>query len=94
MTQFGTFKQVKTAWRCSGEGKDVILLHGWGQNMLMMSRIEEHLKEQFRVWNFDFPGFGESDQPPALALMMSVSVPAPQYMPPVSLSRPIPLKSG
>ena len=49
MTQFGTFKQVKTAWRCSGEGKDVILLHGWGQNMLMMSRIEEHLKEQFRV---------------------------------------------
>ena len=64
MTQFGTFKQVKTAWRCSGEGKDVILLHGWCQNMLMMSRIEEHLQAQFRVWTFDFPGFGESDQPP------------------------------
>lgn len=64
MTQFGTFKQVKTAWRCSGEGRDVILLHGWGQNMLMMSRIEEHLQGQFRVWNLDFPGFGESALPP------------------------------
>ncbi len=54
---------VKTACRASGEGKPVILLHGWGQNMQMMSAIEEHLSSFFRVYNLDFPGFGESDDP-------------------------------
>lgn len=55
---------VKTAYRHTGSGRDVILLHGWGQNMYMMSAIETHLSPHFSVWNLDFPGFGESDEPP------------------------------
>lgn len=64
MTQYGIFRGVRTSYRKSGEGKDVILLHGWGQNMQMMEQIEHHLCTLFSVWNLDFPGFGESDLPP------------------------------
>lgn len=64
MTKFGIFKDVKTAYHHSGEGQDVILLHGWGQNKEMMEKIEEHLASHFSVYNLDFPGFGESDLPP------------------------------
>ena len=64
MTNFGIFKDVKTAYHHSGEGQDVILLHGWGQNKEMMEKIEEHLASRFSVYNLDFPGFGESDLPP------------------------------
>ena len=61
MTDFKTIHGVKTAYRHSGSGQDVILLHGWGQNKDMMAQIETHLCPSFSVWNLDFPGFGESE---------------------------------
>ncbi len=64
MTVFAEFAGVRTAFRHSGSGRDVILLHGWGQNMYMMSAVEEHLCSSFSVYNLDFPGFGESSLPP------------------------------
>ena len=45
------------------KGKNVLLLHGWGQNKEMMAFISEYLKAHFIVYNFDLPGFGESDEP-------------------------------
>ena len=45
------------------KGKDVILLHGWGQNTKMMAFIADFLKSHFVVYNLDFPGFGQSDEP-------------------------------
>ncbi|MEG0177318.1 alpha/beta fold hydrolase [Anaerorhabdus sp.] len=47
-----------------GKGIDVVLLHGWGQNTQMMQFIQDHLSSNFRVFNIDFPGFGESSEPP------------------------------
>lgn len=64
MTEYKTIHGVKTAYRHTGNGRDVILLHGWGQNMAMMANIETHLSPFFSVWNLDFPGFGESDVVP------------------------------
>lgn len=64
MSETKVIHGVKTAFRHSGNGRDVILLHGWGQNMFMMSKIEEHLSPSFSVWNLDFPGHGESDVVP------------------------------
>lgn len=55
---------VKTCYMYEGNGNDVILLHGWGQNKEMMRNIFEHLKDRFRVFSIDFPGFGKSDNPP------------------------------
>lgn len=46
-----------------GKGKDVVLLHGWGQNIEMMKPIGNPLSNNFRVTIIDFPGFGESEEP-------------------------------
>ena len=46
-----------------GEGSDVILLHGWGQNIEMMKPIGDPLSQNHRVTIIDFPGFGESSEP-------------------------------
>ncbi len=48
-----------------GEGKkDILLLHGWGQNIEMMKFIGDAFSDRFRVTILDFPGFGESEEPP------------------------------
>lgn len=46
-----------------GEGKDILLLHGWGQNIEMMKFIGDRLADRFRITILDFPGFGESEEP-------------------------------
>ncbi|MGL5043177.1 MAG: alpha/beta fold hydrolase [Culicoidibacterales bacterium] len=49
----------------AGAGKNIILLHGWGQNIEMMEPVGQHLQKWFRVWNIDLPGFsGASVEPP------------------------------
>lgn len=45
------------------KGKDVVLLHGWGQNILMMKPIGDAISRDFRITIMDLPGFGESDRP-------------------------------
>ncbi len=45
-----------------GKGKDVVLLHGWGQNIEMMKPIGDRLKKN-RVTILDLPGFGLSSEP-------------------------------
>ncbi len=63
MTEYRTIKGVKTAFCEEGTGRDMILLHGWGQNKEMMGLIFDHFKDRFHVLSLDFPGFGESDTP-------------------------------
>lgn len=46
-----------------GEGKDILLLHGWGQNIEMMKPLGDYFCNRFRVTILDFPGFGQSDEP-------------------------------
>lgn len=46
-----------------GEGKDMILLHGWGQNIEMMKPLGDNFCNRFRITILDLPGFGESDEP-------------------------------
>lgn len=46
-----------------GKGKDIILLHGWGQNIEMMKPIGDNLANNHRIIIIDFPGFGESEEP-------------------------------
>ncbi len=45
-----------------GEGKDVVLLHGWGQNISMMQPIGDRLKNN-HIIIIDLPGYGESSEP-------------------------------
>jgi pimeloyl-ACP methyl ester carboxylesterase len=46
-----------------GQGKDILLLHGWGQNIIMMDAIGKALAKDFKITILDLPGFGESDMP-------------------------------
>lgn len=45
------------------KGKDILLLHGWGQNIEMMKILGDNFSDRFRITILDFPGFGESEEP-------------------------------
>ena len=47
----------------AGEGEPVLLLHGWGCSHQIFSHIQGVLAQGYKVYNFDFPGFGASDEP-------------------------------
>lgn len=57
---------LKMHYRISGEGQPVVLMHGWGCNCTTVASIEAIAAEQHRVYNVDFPGFGESEEPPTI----------------------------
>lgn len=44
------------------KGKDLVLLHGWGQNIEMMMPLGDNFPD-FHITILDFPGFGESSEP-------------------------------
>ena len=44
-----------------GEGDDIVLLHGWGQNIAMMKPVGDKLKGHIII--LDLPGYGESSEP-------------------------------
>ncbi len=46
-----------------GKGKDLVLLHGWGQDVSTWWGVVDSLKEDFTVWMIDLPGFGRSEVP-------------------------------
>ena len=45
-----------------GKGSDVVLLHGWGQNIEMMKILGDKILNH-RITIIDFPGFGKSPEP-------------------------------
>lgn len=45
------------------EGKTIVYLHGWGQNIEMMVPIANPFKETHHLIIIDLPGFGFSDDP-------------------------------
>ena len=46
------------------DGKSIVLLHGWGQNIDMMKPIGDRFTKEFDIIIFDLPGFGGSSEPP------------------------------
>ncbi len=54
----------KTAYADTGSGgQAVVILQGWGTTYQVYDSIAACLKKKYRVIQFDFPGFGESDEP-------------------------------
>ncbi len=48
-----------------GQGKPLLLMHGWGTSLDTFAGLIEDLRRLYRVIAFDFPGHGGSDLPPA-----------------------------
>jgi len=46
-----------------GSGDDVLLLHGWQQNLEMMKPLGDYLCNNHRITILDLPGHGESEEP-------------------------------
>lgn len=46
-----------------GQGADLIMLHGWGNDVSSFWNVAQNLKSNFTVHLIDLPGFGRSDIP-------------------------------
>lgn len=46
-----------------GEGKPLVILHGWGCNKEMFQFLIDKYKYKYEVFAFDLPGFGASPEP-------------------------------
>lgn len=58
-----TINNKKINYEVKGEGKPVILLHGWLASLETMMPLQKHLERSFKVYNVDIIGFGKSDLP-------------------------------
>ena len=56
-------QDVELCYTVEGDGYPVVLMHGWGCNHTTLASIEKLLVGNFKVYNVDFPGFGESSEP-------------------------------
>ena len=57
------YRNINVNYIQYGEGSDILLLHGWGQNIEMMKFLGDNFADNHRITILDFPGFGESDEP-------------------------------
>lgn len=58
-----TIRNININYIQYGSGKDIVLLHGWGQNIAMMKPLGDKLEKKYRITILDFPGFGDSAEP-------------------------------
>lgn len=52
-----------TRYEVKGDGKLVVLLHGWGDSAAGLRTLQEALAKQYRVVALDLPGFGGTQAP-------------------------------
>lgn len=50
-------------YETNGQGKTVLLLHGWGDNFHTFDHLIDVLKMQYQTIALDLPGFGKSSDP-------------------------------
>ena len=60
---FKKIKNIKINYKQYGKGEDIVLLHGWGQNIEMMKPLGDNFIDHYRVTIIDLPGFGLSSEP-------------------------------
>lgn len=72
-----------------GEGQDIVLLHGWGQNIEMMRPIGDNFQDRFRITILDFPGFGESEEPKSAWTIEDYELMLEEFLKKVNVKKPI-----
>ncbi len=56
-------QDINTNYTVKGEGKDILLLHGWGAKLDFFGNIIENLAKSNKVYAIDLPGFGGTQEP-------------------------------
>ncbi len=64
MDKYIELKGTKVHYTEQGEGRPIILLHGWGCDTTTLASVERVAVDTHKVYNIDFPGFGKSEEPP------------------------------
>ena len=54
-------KNININYEVSGVGYPLIFLHGWGGNLHVFDKITSQLNEDYKIYQIDLPGFGESE---------------------------------
>lgn len=60
-----SYKTIDIAWYTIGEGKPLLMLHGWGSSASVMMPLAKQLAKTRQCFLVDLPGFGNSPEPPA-----------------------------
>lgn len=63
MDKYIEIKGTKVHYTEQGEGKPIILMHGWGCDTTTLASVERVAVATNKVYNIDFPGFGKSEEP-------------------------------
>ncbi len=64
MEQNITIRGVNINYRFGGQGRPMILMHGWGCDHSTLQLFERVGRECRTTYNIDIPGFGKSEEPP------------------------------
>lgn len=54
---------LATEYKIRGKGPNVVLIHGWGDNLKTFKSLESALANKYTVISLDLPGFGQTDTP-------------------------------
>lgn len=57
-------KGVKSSYKVEGEGRPLLILHGWGASSDSWVEVQKKLSKKYKVICPDLPGFGKSEMPP------------------------------
>jgi pimeloyl-ACP methyl ester carboxylesterase len=55
--------ELLITYETNGQGKDILLLHGWGDDRRTFKILALELSKSYRVTTLDLPGFGTSEPP-------------------------------
>ena len=86
---FKKIKNIKINYKQYGEGPDVILLHGWGQNIEMMKPLGDNLVDHHRVTIIDLPGFGLSSEPSEVLSVVDYTEVVHELLESLNIDKPI-----
>ncbi|MEX2603285.1 MAG: alpha/beta hydrolase [Gracilimonas sp.] len=59
-----TYKDLNIACEKTGNGKPLVILHGWGSSKRVMMPAAQNLSHLRTCYVLDLPGFGDSPEPP------------------------------
>lgn len=68
---------------------EVVLLHGWQQNIEMMRPIGDNLQKKFHITILDLPGFGLSEEPKTVWTLFDYVMMLSQLLKELEISQPI-----
>lgn len=69
--------------------KNLLILHGWGGSLSEWLPVAENLKDKYKVWLLDFPGFGASPRPVEDWGIYEYAKLTAEFMKSAGLARPI-----